>query len=110
MTLTHAARRSLYKILWNFKIVKIQLDRNIRSMNRLYQECKDFWKWRIELSMLIPNENYDARHVENIDKWLFILCQANVNDELTDDQFMEMKGNFNEGCDALLEIISRPTR
>ena len=108
MTLTDAARDSLRKIQCNFLRVKILCGRNVHSANRLYEVCKDFWKWQSELSKLIPIENYDVRHVDNIDKWLFILSQT--NDEITDDEFMEMKRNFIEASAALSEIISRPTR
>ena len=108
MTLTDAARDSLRKIQLNFFRVKIQFGRNVHSANKLYEVCKDFWKFASELSKLIPIENYDVRHVDNIDKWLFILSQT--NDEITDDEFMEMERNFMEASDDLNEIISRPTR
>ena len=110
MTLTRDAKNSLWKIHWNFWRVKIQLGRNVHSASKLYEECKDFWNWKIELSKLIPFENYDVRHIDNLDKWLFILSQANVDAELTDDQLMEMNRNFIEASDALTEIMSRPTR
>ena len=90
MSLTPAARYSLLKIQWNFLRVKNQFERNVHSVNKLYEVCKDFWKWRIDLSMIPPIENYDERHVDNIDKWLFILSQAKPDDVITDDQFMEM--------------------
>ena len=110
MTLTPAAKNSLYKIQYDFMIVKIQFQRNVHAVNKLYEKCKDFWKWLSELSMLTTNENYDVRHIDNIDKWLFILSQPTEDAELTDDQFTEMKRNFIDASDAFSEIMSRPTR
>ena len=110
MTLTPDAKKSLWKIHWNFWRVKVQFGRNVHSASKLYEECKDFWKWLSDLSMLTTNENYDVRHIDNIDKWLFILSQATEDAELTEDQFTEMKRNFIEAFDAFTEIMSRPTR
>ena len=110
MTLTSAAKNSLWKIHWNFMRVKVQFNRNVHAVDKLYEECKDFWKWLTDLSMLTTNENYDVGHIDNIDKWLFILSQATEDAELTDDQFSEMERNFMEASDAFSEIMSRPTR
>jgi len=78
---------------------KLRMD--IKSMDELYSDCKDLCDNLYTLSIL-PSD-FEGR--VKVEKWLAILKEMNVSDELSDEQVREMVFDFDAAYAGLNRIL-----
>ena len=87
-------------ILDIFTATLARLRIGVKSANVLYIGCKDLWEYLGILGTLPSNANYNL-HVLNLDTWLTLLKNMDINYELTDKEVREMNIDFYNATNAL---------
>ena len=87
-------------ILDIFTVTLARLRIGVKSANVLYIGCKDLWEYLGILGTLPSNANYNL-HVLELDTWLTLLKNMDINYELTDKEVREMNIDFYNATNAL---------
>ena len=87
-------------ILDIFTATLARLRIGVKSANVLYIGCKDLWEYLGILGTLPSNANYNL-HVLELDTWLTLLKNMDINYELTDKEVREMNIDFYNATNAL---------
>ena len=90
----------LVDILDIFTATLARLRIGVKSANVLYIGCKDLWEYLGILGTLPSNANYNL-HVLELDTWLTLLKNMDVNYELTEKEVREMNIDFYNATNAL---------